>query len=82
MIGNPNREPDCATYAECISVTVRDLGTSTPHIQVAKLISWLYDVPVGSVMRDCQDVWGKIRSVENQGRGEPLRYDPRNITHK
>lgn len=66
MIGNPTQHTDAATYSECIGRVVSDLGTATPNIQVLKLMAWLFNLPVSTVRADCQTVWIKIRSAENQ----------------
>ena len=53
----PTRGVDFTTYSECLHSAVKDLGTATPHIQVVKLIAWLFSVSVQDVKTDCRAVW-------------------------
>lgn len=60
MIANPN----APSYSECIHEAVADLGTAQPHIQVLRLVSSLYDVPLAMVRQDCQEMWLRLRRAE------------------
>lgn len=57
-------------YQECITSVVRDLGTAVPHIQVLKMIAWLFDTPLSAVRADCQTIWGRQRRMENNRGGD------------
>jgi hypothetical protein len=63
MFGDP-ASTSGVTYHMAIRQAVRDLGTATPHVQVLKLLSWMYGPPVGHVIKDCNEEWHKMRRNE------------------
>lgn len=68
MLGNPT-STTFASYGEAVAYAVRDLGTATPHTQTLKLLAWLYDMPLSTVRRDCQEYWGRQRRQDNNRGG-------------